>query len=70
MEASTSSPPPKTDTRRRDAGAKKVPAKDTGVNGDVSADAELAQEKDAAADVAEDMKKAKIEDKENEALEA
>ena len=32
------------------------------MNGSTSAGAELAQEKDAGADVAEEMKKAKIED--------
>lgn len=35
------------------------------VNGEASAEAELAQEKDAAADVAEDLKKASIEDKDD-----
>ena len=45
--------------------AKKVPAKDAGTNGDVSAEAELTQEKDAAADVVDDIKKASIEDKED-----
>lgn len=40
------------------------------MNGDLSAEAELAQEKDAAADVTDDMKKASIEDKKDEAIEA
>jgi hypothetical protein len=34
-----------------------------GVNGDVSAEAELAQEKDAAADVAEELAEASLQDK-------
>jgi len=45
-------------------------SKDTGANSDLSTEAELAQEKDAAADVADDMKKASIEDKKDEATEA
>lgn len=56
---------PKSDTRRRDGRAKKVPAKETGANGDISAEWELVQEKDAAADVAGDLKKASLEDKED-----
>ena len=40
------------------------------MNGDLTAESELVQEKDAAADVADDMKKASIEDKENVAVEA
>lgn len=66
MEASTSSASPRGDSRRRDGRGKKGASKDTG---DLSAEAELAQEKDAAADVADDMKKASIEDK-DEATEA
>ncbi|EXJ53440.1 uncharacterized protein A1O5_13308 [Cladophialophora psammophila CBS 110553] len=50
--------------------AKKVAAKDAGVNGSVSPDGELAQEKDAVADVSKELQEAKIEDKENEAVEA
>jgi hypothetical protein len=61
----SSSGNPKSDTRRRDGRAKKVPAKETGANSDISAEWELIQEKDAAADVADDMKKASIEDKED-----
>ena len=34
------------------------------MNGDVSAEAELKQEKDAAVDVAEELKEARLEDKE------
>ena len=67
MEASTSSTSPRGDSRRRDGRGKKVASKDTG---DLSEEAELAQEKDAAADVADDMKKASIEDKKDEATEA
>lgn len=37
------------------------------VDGEVSAEAELEQEKDAAADVTTEMQKAEIEDKENDA---
>jgi hypothetical protein len=43
--------------------ATKPAQKNAGVNGKVDADAELTQEKDADADVAEEMKKASIEDK-------
>jgi hypothetical protein len=70
LEPSSSSAPPRSDARRRDGRAKKFPAKDTGANGDLTAESELAQEKDAAADVADDMKKASIEDKEDAAVEA
>ena len=42
--------------------ARKPAMENQGVNGSTSAGAELAQEKDADADVAEEMKKAKIED--------
>lgn len=52
--------------RRRDVG-KKVSAANQGVDGEVSAEAELEQEMDAAADVTADLKDAKIEDKENDA---
>jgi hypothetical protein len=63
LEASTSSASPRGDSRRRDGRGKKAASKDTGANGDLSAEAELAQEKDAAADVADDMTKASIQDK-------
>ena len=43
---------------------KKVSSKDTGVNGQASADGELAQEKDAVADVTKELKEAKLEDAE------
>lgn len=60
----------KTNPPRRRDGAKKVAADNQGVNGVTSApsasgpsaEAELAQENDAAADVAEELKAAKIED--------
>ena len=42
--------------------AKKPSLANSGVNGEASADAELAQEEDAAKDVAVEMEKAKIED--------
>ena len=58
-----SSTPRANSSKRRDGPAKKVPAKDAGTNGNVTGDGELAQEKDAAAaDVADDSKKASIED--------
>lgn len=44
--------------------ARKPAQKNQAVNGSASPSAELAQENDAAADVAEDLKKASIEDKE------
>jgi hypothetical protein len=51
--------------------ARKPAQKNQGVNGDsVSAEAELKQEKDAEADVAEDLKNASLEDKADEATEA
>ncbi|EER26685.1 conserved hypothetical protein [Coccidioides posadasii C735 delta SOWgp] len=43
--------------------AKKQAIKNAGVNGHVSAEAELKQETDAVADVAEELKEAKLEDK-------
>ncbi|SLM37374.1 nuclear segregation protein [Lasallia pustulata] len=48
--------------RTRDS-AKKPAIVNQSVNGDASADAELAQEKDAVADVTEDLRKASMEDK-------
>lgn len=48
-------------SRSRDD-AKKPSQLNAGVNGKVSAEAELAQEKDAVADVAEELKEAKLED--------
>jgi hypothetical protein len=49
--------------------ARKPAQKNQAVNGSASAEAELDQEKDAAADAAEELKKASLEDKE-EAAEA
>lgn len=42
--------------------AKKPAQEHSGVNGQASAESELSQEKDAAADAAEDLKKASLED--------
>ena len=42
--------------------AKKPSLANSGVNGEISADAELAQEQDAAEDVAKELEQAKIED--------
>ena len=58
---SVAEPGPKPNGRRRDA-AKKPAIDHHGMNGGPSAESELAQETDAAADVAEDLKAAKIED--------
>ena len=63
-EAPSSSPPPKVGGRRRGDASKKVASNDAGVNGGVSGVAELAQEKDAAADATEDLQQTSIEDKE------
>ncbi|EXJ86740.1 hypothetical protein A1O3_03694 [Capronia epimyces CBS 606.96] len=68
-ESSNTSPPSKNGGRGgRTDRAKKIALKNSGVNGDVSAEAEEAQEKDAVADVTKELKEAKIEDKENEAV--
>ena len=53
----------------RQTHAKKVALKDAGVNVTLSAEAEQAQEKDGVADATKELKDAKIEDKENEAVE-
>lgn len=50
--------------------ARKPAQKNQGVNGGPTAEAELNQEKDGAADAAEELKKASIEDKEETAAEA
>ena len=55
-----------TSHRRTHDNSKKPATANQSVNGTASAEAELAQEKDAAADVAEDIKKASIEDKAEE----
>lgn len=49
--------------RRTHDTSKKSAAANQAVNGTASADAELAQEKDAVADVSEELKKASVEDK-------
>lgn len=43
--------------------AKKPAQEHSGINGKASAESELSQEKDAAADASEDLKKASLEDK-------
>ncbi len=55
-----------TGNRRTHETAKKPATVNQSVNGTASAKAEQAQEKDAEADVAEDLKKASIEDKAEE----
>jgi len=55
-----------TSHRRTHDNSKKPAIANQSVNGTASAEAELAQEKDAAADVADDVKKASIEDKAEE----
>ena len=50
-------------TKRTHDASKKPAAANQSVNGTVSADAELAQEKDAVADVSDELKKAAVEDK-------
>ena len=50
-------------SKRTHDAAKKPSQANQAVDGKVSADAELAQEKDAAADVAQDLKEASLEDK-------
>ncbi|EAW07421.1 putative nuclear segregation protein (Bfr1) [Aspergillus clavatus NRRL 1] len=50
------------DSQRATDHAKKVAIENSGVNGKVSAEAELKQENDAAADVSEELQKASLED--------
>ena len=50
-------------SRRAHDNSKKPAEKNQAVNGTADAGAELSQEKDAAADAAQEMKKASIEDK-------
>jgi uncharacterized coiled-coil DUF342 family protein len=64
--AASTSPAPKGASRRRDV-AKKPTIANQGVDGEISAEAELDQENDAVADVAAEMEKAHIEDKEIDA---
>ena len=59
-------PPPPSSSRRTHDSAKKPSVNNQVVNGTSSANAELAQEKDAVADVSEELKKAEIEDKAEE----
>lgn len=62
-ESETAIPPSSNNNRRTRDSAKKPAQINQAVNGDADAGAELAQEKDAAADVADDLKKVAIEDK-------
>ena len=64
LEAEAKEPQPSTSNRRTHDSAKKPATANQSVNGTASAETELAQEKDAAADVTEDLKAASIEDKE------
>ena len=58
------SPTPTSGSGRRTQDAARKPATaNQAVNGTASAEAELAQEQDAAADVAKDLKSASVEDK-------
>jgi hypothetical protein len=67
LEAEEHQPSTSTASNRRTHDSSRKPtAANQAVNGTASAESELAQEKDAAADVAEDMKKASIEDKADE----
>lgn len=61
-EAKESQPSPSSNRRTHDPSKKPATAKPS-VNGTASASAEHAQEKDADTNVAEDMKKASLEDK-------
>ena len=60
----TTSAPAAKGSNRRDA-AKKPAVETSGVEGTVSAQAELDQEEDAVTDAAADLQKASIEDKED-----
>lgn len=51
------------DAQRITDAAKKPAQEHSGVNGKASAESELKQEKDAAADATEDLKKTSLEDK-------
>lgn len=64
--AAPTSSVPKVGDRRRDAG-NKTSAANQGMDGKISAEAELDQEQDAEADVTAEMEKAQIEDKEDDA---
>ena len=66
-EPSTTAPSSsKTNNRRTHETAKKPATVNQSINGNASAEAELAQEKDAEADVSEDLKQASLEDKVDE----
>lgn len=56
--------PPTTSNRRTHDAAKKPSTKNQAVNGTANAETEQAQEKDAADDVAKDLKETSIEDQE------
>ena len=56
----------KTSNRKTHDTAKKPAIANQSINGDASAVAELAQEKDAEADVSQDLKNASLEDKADE----
>lgn len=62
-ETQNSQPNPSSSNRRTHEIAKKSTTVNRSINGDASAEADHAQEKNAEADVAEDLKKASIEDK-------
>ena len=62
--AASASPAPKAGGRRRDAG-KKTTAANQGGDVEISAEAELDQERDAVADVTTEMKQAQLEDNED-----
>ena len=61
LEAEANEIPPSNNRRTHDS-SKKPAAKNQAVNGTASASSELAQEKDASADVTKDLKNASIED--------
>lgn len=61
LEAEANETPPSNNRRTHDS-SKKPATKNQAVNGTASAASELAQEKDASADVTEDLKNASIED--------
>lgn len=62
LEADATEPQPTTSSRRTHESARKPATANQSVNGTASAEAEFSQEKDAAADAAEDLNKASIED--------
>ncbi len=66
LEAEAHEPQPSSSNRRTHDSAKKPAQINQAVNGTASTDAEQAQEKDAAADVSEDLKNASLEDQAEE----